>query len=215
MNSAGEDKAHLVGGNAAVDGLAHHADRLFPEDEAGPRAHVPAAFAPLEHESARAVAKVLIEQARRRDMQIGGDSLAFQAGGLVGAPAGEKGKRRPEFSHDGQLLGTQLGRHETQNAHAPGPSRKLPGARHAESSGLLARATVQGPERASRPPRATAWANPGTSLTRVIGPWRTGKRVPWATARAEDSASGRAARAAAIPSAIARSTAWTIPPTVT
>jgi len=39
--------------------------------------------------------------------------------------------------------------------------------------------------------------------------------VPSSTAKGADSASGRTARAAAIPSAIDRSTAWMIPPTVT
>ena len=151
VNSAREDKAHLIGGNSAVNGLAHDSDGLFPEDEAGPGAHVPAAFASLEHKPARAVAKILFEQARRRHVQVGGDPLAFQSGGLVGASAGNERKRRANLPHCGQLLGAKLGRHEAQNAHAPGPSRECYGRLAQQRSNLRLAQECKGQKRQAAP----------------------------------------------------------------
>ncbi len=127
VNPSGEDETYLLGCDAAVECVANHGDRLFPENEAGPRAHVPTAFTAFEHEATRSIAKILVEQARRGNVQIGCDSLAFQAGRLVGSPARKKGEWRAKFPHDGQLFGAQLWWHEAQDAYAPGPPRKLPG----------------------------------------------------------------------------------------
>ena len=79
---------------------------LFPEHEAGPRPHVAAAFAALEHEAAGSVAEVLVEQAGRRRVQVGGDAVALEPGGLVGSPAGDQGKRGLDLADRGKLLGS-------------------------------------------------------------------------------------------------------------
>ena len=128
MDPAGEDQAHDPAA-AIPRSMASPTTRdgLFPENEAGPRADMPAAFTALEHEPARPVAQILVEQAGRGDMQIGSDSLSLQAGCLVGAAAGDQVQKGAEFADDGELLGTELRRHKAQDAHAPRPSRELPG----------------------------------------------------------------------------------------
>ena len=150
------------------------ADGLFPEDEARPRAHVAAAFAALEHEAARSVAEVLVEQARRRHVQIGGDPLALELGGLVGAAAGEQSKRRAELAHDGQLLGAKLGGHEAEDAHAPGASGELSGGVAQQIPDFRFAQQREGQKGQAAPLAPRPGQSPATSLTRVIGPWRIG-----------------------------------------
>ena len=94
-------------------------DGLFPEDEARPRPDVAAALAALEHEPPRAVPEVLVEQARRGSVQVGRDALALEPGGLVGAAAGDQGERGLDLAHRGELLGSQLGRNEAEDADSP------------------------------------------------------------------------------------------------
>ncbi len=61
VNPAGKDEVDLIGVNPPLDRLGYHVGRLLPKHEAGPRADVPTALPPLEHESATAVAEVLVE----------------------------------------------------------------------------------------------------------------------------------------------------------
>ena len=47
------------------------------------------------------------------------------------------------------------------------------------------RVAGRSPGREELRPRATAWANSAVSLTRVMGPWARGSRVPWDVASGE------------------------------
>jgi hypothetical protein len=44
----------------------------------------------------------------------------LQLGGLVRAAAGDQGERRPKGANGGDLLLADLGRHEAEDADAPG-----------------------------------------------------------------------------------------------
>ena len=135
-----------IGGYAAVEGFADGGDGLFPEDEAGPRPHVAAAFATLEHETARSVPEVLVEQARRGSVQVGCDAFALEPGGLVGAPAGDQCERGLHLADGGELLGSQLGGNEAQDAHSPGASAEHPRRFAQQASDLLLAKQCQGKE---------------------------------------------------------------------
>ena len=138
------------------------ADGLLPEHEARPRADVPAALAPLEHEAAAAVAQILLEQARRGDVQV---TCAIPSRSSPAAWSGRPPAIRANggrTSRDGrELLGAELGRDEAEDAHAPRPSGELGGRLVAAERGPPARAAAPGPGTASPPSRATASANAG------------------------------------------------------
>ena len=124
VDAAGEDQADLVGRDAPVDGVVDDGRGLLPEHEARPRADVPAALAPLEHEPARSrragIARAGPARGRAGRCAI---PCALQPGGLVGPAPGDQGERRPDLGDRRELLGAQLGRDEPEDAHAPGPAR--------------------------------------------------------------------------------------------
>src|SRR4051794_4252220 len=99
---------------------------------------MPAALASLEHEPTRAGTQILIEQAGRGDMQVSGYFSPFQLGRLVRPAPRDQGKRRPGRPDRYKLLLTQVGRDETEQAHAPGTPRQL-------TSGLCEQALDLGP----------------------------------------------------------------------
>ena len=118
VDAAGEQ--HLAVGGAVGQLLEQDPQHRVPEHEARPRPDVAAALAPLEHEAARAVGEVQLQQPRRGDVQVGRDALGFELARLVGAAAGDQRERRPMLAHDLELLGAQLGRHEAEEPDAPG-----------------------------------------------------------------------------------------------
>ena len=75
--------------------LEQRVDHRLPEHEARARPDVAAALAALEDEPARAVLEEQPQQARRRDVQVGGDALALQRARLVGPAAGDEREGRP------------------------------------------------------------------------------------------------------------------------
>ncbi len=93
---------------------------------------------------------------------------------LVGAPARDQGERGPVRAHGGELLGSQLGRHEAEDADAPRALAQQSGGARQQRVGLAAAHQGESQERQALPPRATASANSARSLTRVIGPCTSG-----------------------------------------
>ena len=84
-------------------------------------ANVSAAFTALQHESPSAVIDELLEQPRRRNVQVGCDACLFQLHRLIGTTTGNERKRRAAGIDDFQLLLSQCQGDEAQDAHAPGP----------------------------------------------------------------------------------------------
>ena len=160
----------LPGGNS-LEQDAHH---RVPEHEARPRADVAAALAALEHEPARAVVQVQLEQAGRGDVQVGRDALVLQ----LGAP-GRAGRRRSARTAAGGRGSPRAARRAAPAARSRGCPRPT-GARRAARAVCSSRASTSGPRisasarNGSAPPSATAAANSARSLTRVIGPWTIG-----------------------------------------
>ena len=108
-----------------------------------------------------AVAEVLVEQARRGDVQVGGDPLALQPGGLVGAAAGDQGERRPDLRTTASCSARSSGGHEAEDAHAPGPSRELPGGVSQAALGLRLRASSARARNGKPPPSRDRLGEPG------------------------------------------------------
>ncbi len=147
MDSAGEDEADLIGGNAAVDRLGDGGNGLLPEDEAGPWPDVAAALAAFEDEPACSVLEVLLEQPGRGDVQVSGDAVSLEHFGLVGAAAGDQGERGLDLTDGGKLLGPQLRRERTRGCRRPrvGSPSRVP--LRATGFGPRAREAMPGPER--------------------------------------------------------------------
>ena len=118
MDAAREQ--HLAVGGAVGKLLEQDPQHRVPQHEARARADVAAALAPLEHEAARAVGEVQLQQPRRGHVQVGLDAVGFELACLIGAPTGDQRERRPMLAHDLELLGAQLGRHEAEQPDAPG-----------------------------------------------------------------------------------------------
>ncbi len=66
-----------------------HIHHRIPQNKTTAWAHVPAAFPPLEYETASPVFEEKAKQARRGDVQIGGDAILLQGPRLVRAPSGD------------------------------------------------------------------------------------------------------------------------------
>ena len=125
VDAPGEDHVQRLRRDPCLDRRFQHATGLFPEDEARPRPDMPAALASFEYESTRAGTQILIEQAGRGHVQVGGDTSPFQFGRLIRPPPRDQGKRGPGRPHGNELLLAQVGRDEPEQAHAPRAPRNL------------------------------------------------------------------------------------------
>ena len=97
-----------------------HRDHLLPQRKARQRADMPAAFAALEHEAARALFEIELEQRRCGRVDVGGDAALLELGSLIRAATRDERERRLALPDRLALLLPQRVRHEAQHAHAPG-----------------------------------------------------------------------------------------------
>ncbi len=114
-------------------------------------------------------------------MEVGGDAVLLHRAGLIGAAAGDEGEGGLVFQRDLDLGLDERGGGEAEEAHAPGAACEALSHVGEERVGLRGahqrRATM-----GRAPPVATASAKAAVSLTRVMGPWTMGQRVPWGSA---------------------------------
>ncbi len=216
VNPAGKDEADLLGGNPAVDRLADHARRPVPRGRSwtvGPRARR------IRGPRARTGASRRGGTGRAspaRDVQVGGDSLALQL-----RPPGRGGRRRSGRTAGGTRARPPAARPAAPAARSPGcprPRADPPSCRPASRSSVTDFGFAQqgqGQERQAPAlrhrlgkPGDVADAGHRTLKDRdsACRGRRPGPKPP--------PAAGQPAQRR-FPSAIACSTAWTIPPTVT
>ena len=93
----------------------------LPQGEAGSRADVAAALPSLEDEAARSLLQEDLQQARRGNVEVGGNAPFLELARLAGTAARDEGEAWRIAVHDFELLLAELGRHEAENADAPGP----------------------------------------------------------------------------------------------
>ena len=97
-----------------------HFDHLLPQRETAERSDVPSTLATFEHEAARALLEVQLEQCRCGCMDVCGNSALFELCRLIRPSTRDQrvlGFALPDFR---ALLFAQRLRHEAEHAHAPG-----------------------------------------------------------------------------------------------
>ncbi len=117
VDAAGEQDLEL--GDMLVGEQAR--DLLLPQHEAGARADVTTTLAALEHEAARAVLDEQIEEAGRRDVEIGRRALGLERRRLRRPATGDQGDRRQHVANHRELRLAHFLRHEAEDADAPRP----------------------------------------------------------------------------------------------
>lgn len=204
VDATGEEHVEFVGVRAGEQPL----DLLLPEREGGARADVPAALEPLEDEAPRSFGEKLLQESRRRHMQIGSGPGGFEGAAWAGRP--------PAMIAYGGPASETAASCSRRSSSGAKPSSPTPQSRPARRSAVrVSSSRTSGPSMTARarkgspPASATAEAKAGRSLTRVMGPWATGR---WPSPGRERS--GRARTAASRWPVMAARTAWTTEPVV-
>ncbi len=120
VDASGEENAH------ALDVFLREQsfDRRLPQDEARSRPDVAAALATFEDEAPRAVFEEHVEQARRRNVQVGRDARLLERPRHRGAAPRDQRDGGLGLEHERQLLVANLRWHEAEDADAPGAARE-------------------------------------------------------------------------------------------